>query len=240
MHSSSHHPTTLLVALPTHKTPRSTPSWWPTRTGGTWVRPLCRKPAPRGAASPSAAAPSCLRTRGGLERNPTDNPTSRPEGPPQVLFSRRTSTTRQIRRLLLVGSALNKGAGPVAGAPPGKRQRAPPHSRAPDPKRRTRRPAHHKPAVPPKEDSHCAHPYHLFWLQRANQQRLSDQGKSDNYFGKTSLAFFDVLGSPHSRLDRCQDPAINMLILPRSEATEAHGSALPRLQVAPTRRARTR
>jgi len=49
-----------------------------------------------------------------------------------------------------------------------------------------------------------------------------------------------VLGSPHSRLDRCHDPAINMLILPRSEATEAHGSALPRLQVAPTRRARTR
>ena len=121
-----------------------TPSWWPTRTGGARVRPLCRKPAPGGAASPSAAAPSCLRTRGGLERNPTDNPTSRPEGPPQVLFSRRTSTTRQIRRDLLVGSALNKGAGPVAGAPPGKRQRGPPHRGAPDPKRRTRRPAHHK------------------------------------------------------------------------------------------------
>ena len=144
MHSSSHHPTTMLVALPTHKTQRSTPSWWPTRTGGARVRPLCRKPAPRGAASPSAAAPSCLRTRGGLERNPTDNPTSRPEGAPQVLFSRRTSTTRQIRRAMLVGSALNKGAGPVAGAPPGKRQRAPPHRGAPDPKRRTRRPAHHK------------------------------------------------------------------------------------------------
>ena len=116
----------------------------PPAQGGILVRPLCRKPAPGAAASPSAAAPSCLRTRGGLERNPTDNPTSRPEGPPQVLFSRRTSTTRQIRRDLLVGSALNKGAGPVAGAPPGKRQRGPPHRGAPDPKRRTRRPAHHK------------------------------------------------------------------------------------------------
>ena len=230
----------MLVALPTHKTQRSTPSWWPTRTGGHIGQAFVQKTSPWSRSQPLGGGALLLEDEGGLERNPTDNPTSRPEGAPQVLFSRRTSTTRQIRRAMLVGSALNKGAGPVAGAPPGKRQRAPPHSRAPDPKRRTRRPAHHKPAVPPKEDSHCAHPYHLFWLQRANQQRLSDQGKSDNYFGKTSLAFFDVLGSPHSRLDRCHDPAINMLILPRSEATEAHGSALPRLQVAPTRRARTR
>jgi hypothetical protein len=149
-----------------------------------------QKTSPWSRSQPLGGGALLLEDEGGLERNPTDNPTSRPEGAPQVLFSRRTSTTRQIRRAMLVGSALNKGAGPVAGAPPGKRQRAPPHSRAPDPKRRTRRPAHHKPAVPPKEDSHCAHPYPLFWPQRANQQRLSDQGKSDNYFGKNFSCLF--------------------------------------------------
>ena len=103
-----------------------------------------QKTSPWSRSQPLGGGALLLEDEGGLERNPTDNPTSRPEGAPQVLFSRRTSTTRQIRRAMLVGSALNKGAGPVAGAPPGKRQRAPPHGRAPDPKRRTRRPAHHK------------------------------------------------------------------------------------------------
>ena len=46
-----------------------------------------------------------------------------------------------------------------------------------------------KPAVPPKEDSHCAHPYPHFWPQRANQQRLSDQGKSDTILEKLLLPF---------------------------------------------------
>ena len=133
MHCSSHHPTTLLVALPTHKTPRSTQSWWPTRTGGTWVRPLCRKPAPRGAASPSAAAPSCLRTRGGLERNPTDNPTSRPEGPPQVLFFASDFNNETNKKAPVSGIRTEQRRRASGGGAAGKKTAGPPSSRSPGP-----------------------------------------------------------------------------------------------------------
>ena len=65
-----------------------------------------QKTSPWSRSQPLGGGALLLEDEGWLERNPTDNPTSRPEGAPQVLFSRRTSTTRQIRRAMLVESAL--------------------------------------------------------------------------------------------------------------------------------------